>query len=91
MEIDFASRQPDRDKEPDAMSVDANASKDAHNDKGEQPAEAAEPKLTTNLDVTAGLERPREGGSPMKMPEQSGKTPQLGVSQGSFFQTFLLT
>lgn len=86
MEIDSGS-QPERDKESDPMdtSVDGNASKGTHNDQGKQPEQLSGPELSTNPGYSAILDR--EAGNPMGMPEESGKTPQLGVFYGSFIQT----
>lgn len=77
MEIDTRIRP----EELDSMdtSIDANAFKDTHDGKRKQPEQLAEPPLPANPNLTTVLERPRDGDSPMRVPEQSGKTPQLGV------------
>ena len=77
MEIDTRTRPEESD--PMDTSIDANASKDTHDDKRTQPDQLAEPQLPASLNLTTVLERPRDGDSPMRVPEQSGKTLQLGV------------
>ena len=89
MESDSGSRQLDRDQEPDSMraSVDADSTKDSHHEMGKQPEQAIESTTPTNPEVTVVLQQSREGDSPTRMPEQRGKTPQLGVLYGPFLQT----
>ena len=77
MEIDTRTRREQSD--PMDTSIAANASKDTYDDKRKQPEQPVEPPLPTHPIFSTVLERPRDGNSPTIVPEQSGKTPQLGV------------
>ena len=93
MEIDSGNRQPDRAKEPVTMdtSVDTNTTKAAQNGKTEQPEQIASPSKPPEPDVAPGPGQPKDGDDPATVPEQSGKTPKLGISKGLFLQTLMLT
>ena len=82
MEIDTRTRAEQSD--PMDTSIAANASKDTHDDKRKQSEQLAEPSLPGPPNLNTVLERPRDGNSPMRVPEQSGMTPQLGVLCRSF-------
>ena len=83
MDIDPGTRQPDRDTAPDIMDtfIDATSTKNTQHDDADPPERALKPATAEDPFVPPVPAESKDRDHLTKAQEQSGKTPNLAISE----------